>query len=149
MARVFTLLVTVSGGRLWRFNYRYADKNKTLALGTYPEVTLAEARTRRDQARQLIANDVDPGDIKKQLKTEKAERAANTFEKLAREWHERQGERLAEKTHEAILNRLERYVFQEIGSLSLADPQGKDILEKVLRPIEKRGTIEMATLSVA
>jgi len=138
------LLVTTRGGKLWRLNYRYGGKQKTLAFGKYPEVSLAEARNRRDQARQLLANGVDPGDMKKQLKAEKAEQQANTFEKLAREWHERQSERLADRTHEAIINRLERYVFKLIGDTPIAEIKAKNILEKVLRPIEQRGAIELA-----
>jgi integrase len=138
------LLVTTSGGKLWRLNYRFDGKQKTLALGSYPDVGLAEARTRRDQARQLLANGVDPGDMKKQLKQEKALAAANTFEKLAREWHQRQGGRLAVKTQDVILKRLERYVFTAIGGTPLASVTAKDILEKVLRPIEQRDAVELA-----
>jgi integrase len=138
------LLVTTGGGKLWRLNYRFQGKQKTLALGVYPDVSLAEARKRRDQARQLIANGVDPGTVKKQLKAEKAEQHANTFEKLAREWHQRQGDRLADKTQEVILKRLERYVFPLIGDTPLADLNAKLILEKVLRPVEDRDAIELA-----
>jgi integrase len=138
------LLVTVSGGKLWRLDYRYVDRRKTLALGTYPEVSLAEARKRRDQARQLIANGVDPGDMKKQLKAEQSERRANTFEKLAREWHQRQASTLSERTRDMILARLERDVFPVIGDTPLANLTPRLILESVLRPIEARGAIELA-----
>lgn len=131
-------------GKCWRLKYRFDGKERLLALGTYPEVSLAEARSRRDQARQLIANGVDPGDMKKQLKAEKAEAAANTFEKLAREWHNRQSDRLADKTQEVILKRLERYVFPLIGDTPLADIKAKLILEKVLRPVEDRDAVELA-----
>lgn len=138
------LLVTVSGGKLWRLDYRHKEKRKTLALGAYPEVSLAEARKRRDQARQLIANGVDPGDMKKQLKAENEEAAASTFERLAREWHKRQSDRLADRTQEVILKRLERYVFPLIGKIPLDDLKAKLILEKVLRPIEQRDAVELA-----
>lgn len=138
------LLVTTTGGKLWRFNYRHLEKNKTLALGSYPDVSLAEARTRRDQARQLIANGVDPGDMKKQLKQEKAAAATNTFEKLAREWYGQQTDRLAERTREALLSLLERCVFPMIGDVPLGKLTAKVILENVLRPVEQRGAVELS-----
>lgn len=131
-------------GKCWRLKYRFGGKEKLLALGTYPELSLFEARNLRDQARQLIANGIDPGDMKKRAKEEQALRNANTFEKLAREWHQRQGDRLAAKTQEVILKRLERYVFGLIGDTPLADLTAKAILEKVLRPIEQRDAIELA-----
>lgn len=138
------LLVTTAAGKLWRLKYRFAGKEKLLAVGTYPDVSLAEARKRRDQARQLLANNVDPGEMKKQLKAEQAERHANTFEKLGREWHLRQVGKLSERTRDMLLIRLERDVFPVIGSTPLADIKAKLILDKVLRPIEGRGTIELA-----
>jgi len=125
-------------------NYRYGGKQKTLALGKYPDVSLAEARNRRDQARQLIANSVDPGNMKKQLKAEKAERQANTLEKLAREWHERQAGDLSERTRNMLMVRMTRDVFPAIGDTPLADLKAKDILERVLRPIEDRDAVELA-----
>lgn len=132
------------GGKRWRLKYYFDGKEKLLALGTYPEVSLAEARKRRDQARQLIANGVDPGDMKKQLKAEKAEQAANTFEKLAREWHKRQAGALSARTRNMLISRLERDAFPVIGSTPLANLTAKVILEKVLRPIEERNAIELA-----
>lgn len=132
------------GGKRWRLKYYFDGKEKLLALGTYPEVPLAEARKRRDQARQLVANGVDPGDMKKQLKAEKAEQAANTFEKLAREWHKRQAGDLSERTRNMLISRLERDAFPVIGSTPLADLTAKVILQKVLRPIEERNAIELA-----
>lgn len=121
------LLVAVSGGKLWRLDYRHEEKRKTLALGAYPNVSLSEARNRRDQARQLIANGVDPGDMKKQLKVEKAEKAANTFEKLAREWHKRQAGDLSERTRTMIMLRLERDAFPAIGNRPLDSLKAQDI----------------------
>lgn len=80
------LEVTPSGGRLWRLKYRFGGKEKVLALGKYPEVGLKDARERRDEARKLLANEVDPAENRKQQKAAKAERAANSFEAVAREW---------------------------------------------------------------
>jgi len=132
------------GGKRWRFKYRFNGKEKLLALGTYPEISLADARTRRDDARKLIAKGIDPGEVKKAAKTEQAERLANTFRKLALEWYERQADILAEKTRKMIMSRLERDVFPVVGDTPLSDLTPRSILEGVLRPIEDRGSIELA-----
>ena len=79
------LLITTSGSKYWRFQYRFAGKQKILALGVYPEVSLSEARRRRDEARQLIANHVDPSEKRKAEKIES--KGLLTFEQVAREWH--------------------------------------------------------------
>jgi hypothetical protein len=87
------LLLNPDGGRYWRMNYRHGGKQKTLALGVYPSVTLADARQRREDARRLLANGTDPGKVRKQAKqeAEKAGQAAgDTFEVIAREWMARQ-----------------------------------------------------------
>lgn len=79
------LLVHPNGSKYWRLQYRFDGKQKMLALGVYPDVSLADARTRRDDARNLLANNIDPGDKKKSDKIEQEE--ARTFEQLAVEWH--------------------------------------------------------------
>lgn len=138
------LLVTSVGGKHWRLDYRFAGKRKTLALGSFPEITLAGARERRDNARKLLAHDIDPGENRKTEKQEKAERRANTFEKLARQWHERQAGNLAERTRAMIMARLERDIFPAIGETPLSELSPRAILDSVLRPIEDRGAIELA-----
>lgn len=132
------------GGKRWRFKYRFDGKEKLLALGTYPEISLADARTRRDDARKLIAKGIDPGEAQKAAKSEQAERLANTFRKLALDWYERQADILAEKTRKMIMSRLERDVFPVVGDTPLSDLTPRSILEGVLRPIEDRGSIELA-----
>lgn len=132
------------GGKRWRFKYRFNGKEKLLALGTYPEISLADARTRRDDARKLIAKGIDPGEVKKAAKSEQAERLVNTFRKLALDWYERQADILAEKTRKMIMSRLERDVFPVVGDTPLSDLTPRSILEGVLRPIEDRGSIELA-----
>ena len=79
------LLVNV-GGKYWRMDYRFADKRKTLALGVYPEVSLAKARQRREKARELLADGIDPSTAKREEKRAKADAAAHTFELVARDW---------------------------------------------------------------
>jgi len=80
------LLVQPNGAKYWRFSYRFLGKQKTLALGVYPAVTLATARKKRDEAREQIAAGVDPGEAKKDAKRAAEIAAANSFEAVAREW---------------------------------------------------------------
>ncbi|HOO82608.1 MAG TPA: Arm DNA-binding domain-containing protein [Alphaproteobacteria bacterium] len=82
------LEVTTAGNKLWRLKYRYNGKEKRIAFGAYPEVSLAEAREKRDKARKLLAEGHDPSLERKKRKAEILENAENTFEKVAREWHE-------------------------------------------------------------
>lgn len=138
------LLISPTGGKLWRMDYRYADKRKTLAFGPYPDVSLANARKRRDDARKLLAANVDPGEEKKVLKEKENERRANTFKKLATEWHDRQIDHLAKRTRDQVMRRLNRDVLPVIGDIALSDLSSRDILDKVLRPMEDRGAIDLA-----
>jgi len=138
------LLVTASGGKLWRFNYRICGKQKTLALGSYPEKSLAEARADIEEARRLVAKGIDPSAEKKAQRAEESERRANTFKKLALEWHKQRADTLSAKTMVKTLGYLEHNVFSAIGDMPLADLSPRIILENVLRPIETRGAIETA-----
>src|SRR5664280_746770 len=82
------LLVTPSGGKLWRFKYRFDGKYRLLAFGTYPEISLLDARQKRDEARRQLAKGIDPGAVRKAQKQAKTE-STETFEIIAREWHDR------------------------------------------------------------
>src|SRR3989338_348459 len=81
------LLVHPNGGKYWRLAYRFGGKQKTLALGVFPDISLADARDRREQARKLLANDADPGAVKQAQKTAKVEATSNSFDTIARELH--------------------------------------------------------------
>src|ERR1700684_3616956 len=83
------LLVTPTGGKWWRFKYRFARKEKLISLGTYPETSLKDARDQRDDARQLLRNGVDPGAARKAQRASSVEGAVNCFEAVAREWFEK------------------------------------------------------------
>lgn len=137
------LQVDPKGSRYWRMAYRFNGKQKTLALGVYPDVTLAGARDRRDEARKLLANDVDPGGVKKAQKAANLERTANSFEALAREWYEKQAGTWSDSHGVRILRRFERDVFPLIGGLPVADITAPILLEAI-RKIEARGAIETA-----
>ena len=129
------LLVTPAGGKCWRLKYRFSGKEKVLALGTYPEISLADARERRDAARKLLANGVDPSEAKKAQKAATTSDAENSFEIVAREWHARHAPTWAESHAYWVMRRLEQYVFPDIGARPIAELKAPDVL-KVLRRIE-------------
>jgi hypothetical protein len=83
------LLVTPSGGKLWRLKYRFGGKEKLLSWGAYPEISLANARGRRDKARKQLANGIDPGEVRKAQKAAQVASCENSFEVVAREWHKK------------------------------------------------------------
>ena len=137
------LYIPPTGGKLWRYDYAFNGKRKTLALGPYPAITLADARERREEARKLLANGVDPGTVKKAQKAARLERAANSFEVLAREWYEKQNGTWSDSHGVRILRRFERDVFPLIGGLPVADITAPVLLDAI-RKIEARGAIETA-----
>ncbi len=137
------LLVRPEGGRLWRFRFRFEDREKLLALGIYPDVTLKEARERRDEARKLVAAGIDPCAQRKAQKSARVERAANSFEVIAREWHERQKPTWAPSHADRVLRLMERDLFPWLGGTAIADLTPPTILE-VLMKIADRGAIETA-----
>jgi len=137
------LLITSTGGKLWRLNYRFNEKNKTLALGAYPALSLAKARAKRDEARQALAEGLDPGKLKQELKEQKTAELNNTFQKLAEQWLAHRHGHLAPRTLDMIERRLKRDVFPVIGDTPLSDLTPKILLDKVLSPIEARGAVDL------
>lgn len=133
--------VRSNGGRYWRFRYRHAGKSKMLSFGAYPEVTLAEARRLRDEARKTLREGTDPS-VRRQADKARARAAASdTFEAVAREWLGRQD--VAAKT--AAKNRwlIESHTFPALGRRPIAEITPGELLA-VLRKIEARGTLETA-----
>lgn len=137
------LLVSPAGGKWWRIKYRFGGKEKLLSLGTYPEVSLKDARQRRDDARKLLADGTDPGENRKAVKATKSERAANSFEVIAREWFAKNSAAWAENHGSRIIRRMERDIFPWIGGRPIADITAPKLLA-VLRRIEERGAVETA-----
>jgi integrase len=137
------ILVTPDGARYWRLDYRFAGKRCTLALGIYPIVTLSSARTRRDEARQLLAQDINPSAAKKASKRAAKIARENTFEAIAREWIANQRHRLATRYCRLLLARLEADIFPQIGSRPVTDLDAPELLD-ALSKVEKRGVIETA-----
>jgi integrase len=138
------LLLKPDGGRYWRLDYRHGGKRKTLALGVYPSVTLADARQRREDARRQLAQGVDPGAARKAAKKAEVEAvtaAADTFEAVAREWMARQD--VAEVTAAKTKWILETFLFPEIGQQPIAGITARDLLA-ALRKVEDTGRLETA-----
>lgn len=137
------LLVATTGGKWWRFNYRFEQKHKTLSMGIYPEISLKQARERRDEARKLVAAGVDPGVNRKATKAAKAGEITNSFEIVAREWHTKQSASWTPSHSEKTIRRLERDLFPWLGHLPISAITAPEILE-ALRRVEDRGAVETA-----
>ncbi|HEK3905985.1 TPA: tyrosine-type recombinase/integrase, partial [Escherichia coli] len=135
------LLVHPNGSKYWRLQYRFDGKQKMLALGVYPDVSLADARTRRDDARNLLANNIDPGDKKKSDKIEQEE--ARTFEQLAVEWHAT-NKKWSEEHSRRVLKNLEDNLFPAIGKRNIADLKTRDLLAPI-KAVELSGRLEVAS----
>ncbi len=135
--------VTPSGSRYWRLKYRFAGKEKRLALGVYPTVPLAKAREDAREARRLLQDGVDPSLRKKERAREAKQAAANAFEIVAREWHAVMRSKWTPRHTEDVIESLEKDIFPAIGGRPIAELRAPEILEAI-RKIEKRGAIDIA-----
>jgi len=137
------LLVTVSGGKLWRYNYRFGGIRKTLALGQYPAVSLADARQRREDARKLLANGQDPAAVKKATQQAAVNSAKSTFALVADEWFEKRKPEWVESHAVSVKGRIDNYILPAFGSKPIAEVTAADVRTMLLK-IEARGTVEAA-----
>ncbi len=137
------LLVTSTGGKLWRMKYSFGLKEKQLTFGAYPAVSLADARQRREDAKRLLANGVDPQESKKAQKAAQGEQDANTFEVIAREWHSKFAHTWVPSHAQHKLERLEKNVFPWIGKRPINELNAPDVLA-VLRRMESRKILDTA-----
>jgi integrase len=137
------LELSPSGGKWWRLKYRFDNKEKRLSLGVYPDVRLKDARDRRDEARKLLAEGIDPSENRKIQKAAHTDRAANSFEVVAREWFAKYVNIWAASHSERIVRLFERDIFPWIGARPVADVTAPEILT-VVRRIEARGALETA-----
>ncbi len=137
------LLIAPTGGKWWRLKYRFEGKERLLALGTYPDVGLKQAREKRDAARKLVADGIDPGAERKAAKAALVQRTAGSFEAVAREWFEKFSAGWAPTHAATIIRRLERDVFPWLGTRSAGEIAAPDLLT-ALRRVEARGALETA-----
>ena len=136
------LFITPSGGKLWHFKYRYDGKEKKLTLGSYPEISLFDARRRRDDARKMLANDIDPSAVRKAQKQANIQEA-ETFEAIAREWFNKFKHTWKDNHSSRVISRLEKNVFPHIGNQPINKIKSPELLS-VLRRIEARGIVHSA-----
>lgn len=129
-------------GRYWRMKYRFDGKEKTLALGVYPEVSLKLARERRTKAREQIADGIDPNQVKKEQKAASKEQA-DTFKAVAEDWLKLKKGELADSTLEVAKRRLETWAFPKLGHLPIKEIKPSTVME-ALSPIEEQGKHETA-----
>lgn len=137
------LEVTAAGGKYWRWKYRYAGKEKRLALGVYPDVTLAQAREARDEARKVLSAGNDPGQLRRDAKMANAVNQANTFEAVARLWWEHWRDGKSERHATYAIKRLEADAFPALGARPIASITAKD-LTRMAKAVQDRGAIDLA-----
>jgi len=137
------LQIMPNGSRWWRLKYRFEGKEKLLSCGVYPETTLAKAREKRDAARKLLADSIDPSENRKAIKSARTDQAHNSFEVVAREWLAKNSSTWANSHYQKIVRRLERDVFPWLGRCPIAQISAADLL-KVMRRVEERNAIETA-----
>lgn len=136
-------LLVNKAGKYWRQNYRFLGKQKTLALGVYPDVSLAQARKKREQARALVAAGIDPGLAKREEKQAQIVAAGHTFEVIARQWLAKEAPSRSSSTTEKVTAWLEHDVFPFIGKLPIDAVKPRDILLTVQK-MENRGAVDSA-----
>lgn len=137
--------ITPSGGKLWRFKYRYEGKEKLLAIGSYPEVTLASARERRDNARKLLASEppIDPSEKKQNDKAEKLANKTNTFELWAKKWWQHWQSSKSPRHADYVKRRLEADIYPSIGKLPINEIEAHQVVDTV-KAIAERGALDIA-----
>lgn len=137
------LHIMPNGSKYWRYKYRYLKKQKVLALGVYPEISLLEAREKHRAAHKLVGEGVDPSAHKQTVRREKELNAENTFEAVARDWYDHSKDIWSANHSNTIIRRLEQDVFPKIGNKPIKEISAAMLLE-VVRAIEKRAANEMA-----
>lgn len=141
------LEVMPNGSKYWRFRYRIAGKDKRMALGVYPEISLENARDGKNEARKLLKTGIDPSTAKREHKRQKTLNQSTTFESVARDWHAHFRPKWSDRHAQTILNRLERDLFPLIGKTPLTEVTTPYLLS-VIQNIEERGAHEVARRAV-
>lgn len=135
------LLVTPTGSKYWRMRYFFGGKEKLLALGVYPDLSLADAREKRAHARKVLAAGRDPGQEKKESKRQTQLRSSNSFEVVASEWLEKQRVSWSERHYRTTRWQIETYVLSRIGHRPIAEITALEVLD-MLRELETKGILD-------
>ncbi len=135
------LYVPPSGSKFWRMSYRFDKKQKLLSFGEYPTVSLKDARARREEAKKLLAQGIDPSEHKKAAKAERIAKVQNSFRNIALEWYENRTTEYCSRHRSTLMFRLENYLFPAFGRMPIATVEAQDILNMV-RPLENIGKME-------
>jgi integrase len=135
------LMVHPNGSKYWRLQYRFDGKQKMLALGIYPEISLSEARQRRDEAKRQVANAIDPSEQKKVEKQARKATVESTFKAIALEWHAYKSPNWSKGYAEDLMEAFENDIFPDIGKRPIAEIKPLEILSS-LRKLEKRGVLD-------
>ena len=133
------IFISPSGGKLWRMNYRFNNKQKTLSMGKYPLISLKQARMLRDEAKDLLAHGIDPSEHKRTEQLVIIEKTENTFENIAREWYKKNTPLWVERNQKKILSSLERNVFPVIGNMPIKELKAPDLMV-IVNKLELQGT---------
>lgn len=136
-----SLLIEPNGSKSWRFRYRYAGKPKMISLGVYPTITLADARSRRDDARKLVAEGKNPSEVRKEQKIALQTESESVFEKIATEWHQMKSAKWSAGYASDIMEAFQNDIFPYVGTRPIGEIKPLELLN-VLRKIEKRGALE-------
>jgi integrase len=137
------LPVKPDGYRYWRYNYRYAGKRKTLALGVYPDVSLAAARKAHQQARETLAKDIDPGEAKRIERITRHLASADSFEAVATEWYEAKLSEKSDSYRDRTRRLLKNDLYPPLGNRPVSQITAPELL-MALRKVEARGAVDMA-----
>lgn len=138
-----SILISSKGGKWWRFRYRYLGKPKLISLGTYPEVSLLQARARRDQARALVAEGIDPNQHKQEEKQKAKFEASNTFKAVADDWHALHNKNKSERHQQRVKRWLEFYLYPSLGNKPISTITAPMVLETTAT-LQKQGKLETA-----
>jgi hypothetical protein len=135
--------VETTGSKLWRFRYQFENKPKLISLGKYPDISLLQARERRDEARKLVANGIDPSKNRKEVKSARLEAQANSFKQVSEEWYAHWQQVKHSRHADYVMRRLEADVFPVIGNRAISQIQAPEIVA-VIKAIAGRGALDIA-----
>ncbi|MDR2875783.1 MAG: integrase arm-type DNA-binding domain-containing protein, partial [Methylobacillus sp.] len=137
------MIVTSKGDKWWRLDYRFDDTRKTISVGIYPEVSLADARQRRDDARKLLADGIDPGEVRKEAKRNREFSETNTFKAWAQRWHEHWAKGKSPRHADYQQRRLHSGILPVIGDKPITEITAPDVV-KTVKAIAANGKLDLA-----